>query len=698
MAKITIKNRFLVFISILISLIFATLITIIYSPLNSLTVEVQSPSVGDTYQLFYDIGEGINESDSSRAFIKRHRDVVKVVFKIPYWKKIRVIRIDPGTKPGTIRINRVTLNSSLTRFYNKELYSWIAEEMASSFSPTNHISEFEVINGSLRIQSDNGDPFFVSNIGFNDIYTDVNLKRIESIKHALRTFLLLLPVLLIIFLCVYKNYTKLESLFEKCLSVMSDSMKYKYVFYLVYPTLLFVLIVNVYIPHIKDYFFLFDDYVLVHAAINNSVETIFTSTNYLGFYRPLITFMMAFESKLWHFNNPHGYILVSITLHILNSVLLIFLTRELKFKIHQCLLAASMFLISPWSSETFFWLSCRFDITATLFILLTLIYSLRALRKPRIYDYSIIFLVSLIAYVSKEISVTLPFTFLLLAIRDQGAHWLKNSSVLKIFSCQILSLVVYFIIRSRFLGVFGGAYGSYFDMVNIYNFIINPLVSLNNYILTPISPNNYASHLLFLFLLFLIAYHALFYHFRLSAFLLLAYLITIAPTLFSIPSGRLIYYPSIYICIIFSVGMVSWFESISEHYSENIAQYVFGILCITIFSYMYGYINFQRKIWSEASLLASESMVQISEQMKYSNKIYISNLPILFTEGQFILKSYAFRFYFQNPQLSVRSDGMVLKYDNGNIHIVGRHEDSFSQHTPEKNELPVTLQFSSLVD
>ncbi len=691
MLKTLLRYRFSILFFILLVFVSGSFFTIIYSPLNSIVVEVQSPSFSDTYQLFYDIGNGFQESHSVKAFVERNRGVVKVVFKIPLGKTIRNIRIDPGTQPETIIINRVTLNYSLFNIYSKELSSWSAGEIASSFLPINHISEFEVSNGGLKVKLTGDDPNFASNFSFQGIYTAISRNRTAFINELFFALIYSTPIVFIIFFYIKKHYRVLKESVVNQLLCFDGFLQFKHMPVVLYLILLGVLIINIYIPHIKDYFFLYDDYVLVHAAINNSIKEIFTSTNYLGFYRPLITFFMKSES-LWQFNNPQGYILVTIALHVINSIVLIYLMKELKFKINQCFFAASIFLVSPWSSETFFWLSCRFDITATLFIMLTLIYSLRSLYINKIYDYLIVFILSFLAYSSKEIAVTLPFTFFLFGIRVNGIQGLRSSPLLKIFAFQMLSLFVYFVLRSNYLGVLGGAYGNFFDIVNISNFIVNPFLSLDNYILQPLSPNNYLPHLLFLFSVSLIVYHSILYNFKIVAFLLMLYYVTIAPALFSIPNGRLIYYPSIYICIIFALGMASCFKKILEEISVKKAQWVIIILCIIMFFYMYDYINYQRKIWSEASFLAKESIIQVKDYLKISKKIYISNLPILFVDGQYILKSYAFRLFYQDSEISVRSDGVFLKYDDGNNTVVLRQEDGFSQHDADKDELHITLK------
>ncbi|MBN2570388.1 MAG: hypothetical protein JXB42_13255, partial [Deltaproteobacteria bacterium] len=617
MLTIIFRNRFTIFASILFVIVSGSLLTgiLYYLPLNSLIIEVESPSISDKYQLFYDIGNGFRESDSVITFVEKSKGVVKVIFKIPHAIAVRIrnIRIDPGQRSGTICINKITLN----HFFYRGLHNWSAKEIASSFLPINHISEFEIRDGYLKVKSVGEDPSFVSNFDFEKIYNATK-------KYTFFTVILFITMLFTIGYYISKYRLKLKTFIKNHLSCLTIYFQCKYMPFIIYSLLLSLIIFNIYIPHIKDYFFLMDDYVLVHDSLNNAIKTIFTTTLSIAFYRPLMILLMTIESYFWHFDNPHGYILVSIILHVFNSILLIYLVKELKFKINQGLLAASIFLLSPWSSVTYFWLACRFDIIATLFIMLALIYSLRALNNVKIYNYFIVFILSFFAYISKESAVTLPFIFIILGIRVKGIQGLKNSLILKIFTLQVLSLLVYFFLRSKYVGIFTSSYGNFFDIVGISNFIYNPFLSLNNYLLGPLT-NNYWPHLLFLFSLFLIVYYALIKNFTTVVFFMVIYYVAIMPAVYFLPSGHRIYFPSIFICIILAVGMVNWFNEISKDISRKMAYCVITIFYIIIFSHMYDTINYQRKIWSESSFLAKESILQFSEHLKYSKNIYITN-------------------------------------------------------------------------
>ena len=62
------------------------------------------------------------------------------------------------------------------------------------------------------------------------------------------------------------------------------------------------------------------------------------------------------------------------------------------------------------------------------------------------------------------------------------------------------------------------------------------------------------------------------------------------------------------------------------------------------------------------------------------------------------MKSYAFRMFFQNPEISVRSDGIYLQYDEEGVKIASRGKDPFSQHVESKDEENITLILSSIMN
>ena len=193
-------NRYAFFASIFIFLILGISLSILKQNLsfNSVILDLQSSDRNDTYQLFYDVGDSFKESHSVKTHVEKNRGGIKVIFKIPDGRKIKKIRIDPGYHSGTILIKKITLNYCFSYLYRTELYSWSAREIASSFLPVNHIDDFKEFNGYLYVKSVGEDPYFVSNVNFEDIYRSIDLKNIRSVKINLFVLFVIFIALLII--------------------------------------------------------------------------------------------------------------------------------------------------------------------------------------------------------------------------------------------------------------------------------------------------------------------------------------------------------------------------------------------------------------------------------------------------------------------------------------------------------------------
>src|SRR5260370_41347901 len=83
-----------------------------------------------------------------------------------------------------------------------------------------------------------------------------------------------------------------------------------------------------------------------------------------------------FGSALW------GYHLQSILLHALNSLLVYKLARAFRFERNAALWAAAWFSLAAMNFEPVLWPAARFDLLATAFVLVSIIWFLRYLRDP----------------------------------------------------------------------------------------------------------------------------------------------------------------------------------------------------------------------------------------------------------------------------------------------------------------------------
>jgi len=138
-------------------IVFFILVVLLNNLLNftfsSIVLEVLSPEQDDTYQLFYNTGRGFNEIDSIKYEIKKSRNTAEVIFEGFPFRKIRDIRIDPGTGEGDIIIKSIKF-SNLFGKYSEEIDF-------RNFKPMHHINNFSLDQGFLRIHSTGNDPYFI---------------------------------------------------------------------------------------------------------------------------------------------------------------------------------------------------------------------------------------------------------------------------------------------------------------------------------------------------------------------------------------------------------------------------------------------------------------------------------------------------------------------------------------------------------
>lgn len=156
-------NKIVAILLFIFSIIAISIINLTVYP-TSLIMEIQT-EYDDTYQIFYDIGNGFNEKDSTRTFVNGEKEsFTKVTFKIP--KKILKLRIDPGTTKCSINIKSISLKSGLLTVY----YGG-PDEIERDFLPSRDIEKFVARDGLLYIKTTGKDPSFVLS---KEVYSSIN--------------------------------------------------------------------------------------------------------------------------------------------------------------------------------------------------------------------------------------------------------------------------------------------------------------------------------------------------------------------------------------------------------------------------------------------------------------------------------------------------------------------------------------------
>jgi tetratricopeptide (TPR) repeat protein len=184
------------------------------------------------------------------------------------------------------------------------------------------------------------------------------------------------------------------------------------------------------------------------------------SVTYVRHYRPVTTWTYALNYSL-HGLDPLGYHLFNNILHGLVSGLVYLVLLASGLGLGPSLMAAALFLVHPIHAEAVAWVNCRADILAGGFILLSLLFHIRAqdhegIRK-RLFALGGIFSL-ILAGLSKETGFMTPFVLLAwdLAVRD-GADARKTWSILrtrgwKEYLPHIIILIVFVWSRAQFVG------------------------------------------------------------------------------------------------------------------------------------------------------------------------------------------------------------------------------------------------------
>lgn len=93
---------------------------------KTLEIEILSPRQSDDWQVFYDLGRGYKENDSSHTQVTKDKGTERITFDL-YYLVIKALRIDPGTRAGDLFIKSITFkvgNSS---------HMWTAKQIADEF-------------------------------------------------------------------------------------------------------------------------------------------------------------------------------------------------------------------------------------------------------------------------------------------------------------------------------------------------------------------------------------------------------------------------------------------------------------------------------------------------------------------------------------------------------------------------------------
>lgn len=152
--------------------------------------------------------------------------------------------------------------------------------------------------------------------------------------------------------------------------------------------------------------FVGDDFMILHRlrALNHASDVLrFFRGEFFEYYRPLGFVSHAVDWAIAG-QNPRDFHLTNLVIHILNTILLFLIGRELSPRPLAGLLAAALFALHASNNEAVVWMSARFDLLATCFALGALYCMMRGGFPHQLAGAVLYFF----ALLSKEAAVALP--------------------------------------------------------------------------------------------------------------------------------------------------------------------------------------------------------------------------------------------------------------------------------------------------
>ena len=175
----------------------------------------------------------------------------------------------------------------------------------------------------------------------------------------------------------------------------------------------------------------------------------FTRGQYGAFFRPLGFASIALDYRVWHDWAP-GWHLTSLVLHLASAVAVFYLCKEFGCCAEICGVSALIFAVLPVNTEAVAWMGARFDLIATLLMLWTLIFYLRARIRHSRYRYWAALFCFALALLAKESAYIIPFG--LVAVELLLLDRKRWRAVAPFFLWALVALVY----RIKVLGSLGG--------------------------------------------------------------------------------------------------------------------------------------------------------------------------------------------------------------------------------------------------
>jgi hypothetical protein len=154
---------------------------------------------------------------------------------------------------------------------------------------------------------------------------------------------------------------------------------------------------------------------------NQNIQTGFTlkaikwafTTGYAANWHPLTWLSHMLDWQLFG-SNPAGHHITNLIFHIVNTLLLFIVLKQMTVAIWPSAFVAALFALHPLHVESVAWATERKDVLSTFFWLLTMWAYVRFVHRPKVNRYLLMIVFFALGLMAKPMLVTLPFVFLLL--------------------------------------------------------------------------------------------------------------------------------------------------------------------------------------------------------------------------------------------------------------------------------------------
>ena len=132
-----------------------------------------------------------------------------------------------------------------------------------------------------------------------------------------------------------------------------------------------------------------------------------------GYWKPLTWISLMVDYEIYGMN-ASGFLMTNLFLHLLNTVILFFLLKQMTGELWKSGFVAALFAIHPLHVESVAWVAERKDVLSTFFWFIATLAYVRYTKTPKLSTYLLVVFFMGCGLMAKPMLVTLPATFLLL--------------------------------------------------------------------------------------------------------------------------------------------------------------------------------------------------------------------------------------------------------------------------------------------